>query len=95
MVSSHNLTMTDGGTKLTTYRDLYVRAMVAMHGEDHSDPLSYFQLMGKAFQTPSKFPVLTTEGIHGKPYIEWNDGGSKKTDGWQGYCPHGVSKLRS
>lgn len=32
------------------------------------------------------------QGIHGKPYIEWNGGGSKKATGWEGYCPHGVGR---
>jgi len=51
VVSSHTFPMTGSGPRLTTYRDLYVRAMAAMHEEDHSDPLSYFQLMGTAFRT--------------------------------------------
>ena len=30
-------------------------------------------------------------GIHGKPYVEWNNAGPERSDGWRGYCPHGVN----
>lgn len=30
-------------------------------------------------------------GIHGKPYIQWNNAGAETSNGWEGYCPHGVS----
>ncbi|KAF7545891.1 hypothetical protein G7Z17_g8825 [Cylindrodendrum hubeiense] len=53
--------------------DLYIRSLYVMHTQDSEDPLSYFQVAG----------------IHGRPYIEWNNTGEKNTDGWQGYCPHG------
>uniref|UniRef100_A0A8H7NEV0 tyrosinase n=1 Tax=Bionectria ochroleuca TaxID=29856 RepID=A0A8H7NEV0_BIOOC len=52
--------------------DLFIRSLLAMHDAPASDPFSYFQI----------------SGIHGKPFIEWNSGGKKKADGWQGYCPH-------
>lgn len=32
-------------------------------------------------------------GIHGKPYVEWNGAGKSTSNGWMGYCPHGVSTL--
>ncbi|KAK7415280.1 hypothetical protein QQX98_006029 [Neonectria punicea] len=53
--------------------DLYIRSLVDMHNKDADDPLSFFQVAG----------------IHGKPYVEWNNTGDKNTKGWQGYCPHG------
>lgn len=33
---------------------------------------------------------LTGKGIHGKPFIEWDDSGESKADDWEGYCPHNV-----
>lgn len=33
-------------------------------------------------------------GIHGLPYIEWQNGGPYRATGWAGYCPHGVSIKR-
>ncbi|KAH8722111.1 tyrosinase [Ilyonectria robusta] len=53
--------------------DLYLRALAEMQSQDSADPLSFFQVAG----------------IHGKPYIEWNNSGKMNSDGWQGYCPHG------
>ncbi|KFA71768.1 hypothetical protein S40288_08752 [Stachybotrys chartarum IBT 40288] len=53
--------------------DLYISALRAMFDRNASDQLSYFQI----------------SGIHGRPYVEWNGGGSKISNGWQGYCPHG------
>ncbi|KAK2603519.1 hypothetical protein QQS21_004288 [Conoideocrella luteorostrata] len=53
--------------------DLYLRALKSLQDKDASDPLSYFQVAG----------------IHGLPWMEWNDGGKFAATGWQGYCPHG------
>ncbi|KAL3953431.1 hypothetical protein ACCO45_013374 [Purpureocillium lilacinum] len=53
--------------------DLYIRALLEMQQANYTDTLSYFQI----------------EGIHGRPFIEWNSTGSRATDGWAGYCPHG------
>ncbi|CAM1506432.1 Fc.00g060730.m01.CDS01 [Cosmosporella sp. VM-42] len=55
--------------------DLYIRALRAMYEADPDDPLSFFQVAG----------------IHGRPYMEWNGAGAMTSDGWRGYCPHGVS----
>lgn len=46
-----------------------------MYSTTDSDWLSYFQIAG----------------IHGQPYIQWNNTGKQVGDGWLGYCPHGVS----
>ncbi|UNI17886.1 Tyrosinase [Purpureocillium takamizusanense] len=53
--------------------DLYIQALLEMQKADYTDTLSYFQI----------------EGIHGRPFIEWNATGRRTTDGWAGYCPHG------
>ncbi|KAI5467725.1 hypothetical protein BGZ63DRAFT_345976 [Mariannaea sp. PMI_226] len=53
--------------------DLYIRALLEFQKQDANDPLSYFQVAG----------------IHGKPFIEWDGSGGRRSDGWQGYCPHG------
>ncbi|PNY27459.1 Tyrosinase [Tolypocladium capitatum] len=53
--------------------DLFIRSLQAMYAMDPTDQLSFFQIAG----------------IHGMPFIEWNGAGAKKTDGWEGYCPHG------
>ncbi|KAJ6437673.1 tyrosinase [Purpureocillium lavendulum] len=58
---------------LTVARDLYMRALLDMQQANYTDTLSYFQI----------------EGIHGRPFIEWNATGTRSTDGWAGYCPHG------
>jgi tyrosinase len=44
-----------------------------MYKQSPSDRLSFFQIAG----------------IHGKPYVQWNNAGPANTDGWRGYCPHG------
>ncbi|KAJ6445260.1 endonuclease/exonuclease/phosphatase family [Purpureocillium lavendulum] len=53
--------------------DLYIRSLLEMQQANYTDPLSYFQV----------------EGIHGRPFIEWNGTGGQQTSGWAGYCPHG------
>ncbi|KAG5932228.1 hypothetical protein E4U53_001424 [Claviceps sorghi] len=53
--------------------DLYLRALRSLQDKDASDPLSYFQV----------------SGIHGLPYMEWQNGGPYRATGWAGYCPHG------
>ncbi|KND89565.1 Tyrosinase [Tolypocladium ophioglossoides CBS 100239] len=53
--------------------DLYIRALSAMQAANERDPLSYFQI----------------EGIHGRPFVEWNGTGGQQSTGWAGYCPHG------
>ena len=62
-----------------------------MYKEDPEDPLSYFQVAGKwPWWNCFPKPLTTYLGIHGKPFIEWNGAGKLLTDGWPGYCPHGV-----
>ncbi|PNH66281.1 hypothetical protein VD0002_g3029 [Verticillium dahliae] len=53
--------------------DLYLRSLQDLYAQDANNRLSYFQIAG----------------IHGRPYIEWNNAGRRNTNGWQGYCPHG------
>ncbi|CRK12105.1 hypothetical protein BN1723_009591 [Verticillium longisporum] len=53
--------------------DLYLRSLEDLYAQDANNRLSYFQIAG----------------IHGRPYIEWNNAGRRNTNGWQGYCPHG------
>ncbi|KJZ75523.1 hypothetical protein HIM_04986 [Hirsutella minnesotensis 3608] len=53
--------------------DLYIQALTDMYKVDDSDPLSFFQVAG----------------IHGKPFIPWNNSGAGMNTGWGGYCPHG------
>lgn len=56
--------------------DLYIQALRAMQDMPDGDELSYFQ----------------TAGIHGMPYIEWDNAGPQEgNSNWLGYCPHGVS----
>lgn len=54
--------------------DLYIRSLVVLQRQSPTDQLSYFQIAG----------------IHGRPYVQWNGAGARNTDGWAGYCPHGV-----
>ncbi|OAA56769.1 tyrosinase precursor [Cordyceps fumosorosea ARSEF 2679] len=53
--------------------DLYIQALLAMQNMDYDDELSFFQ----------------TAGIHGKPFIEWDNSGPRQGWEWLGYCPHG------
>jgi tyrosinase len=53
--------------------DIYLRALADLQSQDAKNQLSFFQIAG----------------IHGKPYMEWNNAGPRTSDGWQGYCPHG------
>ncbi|PHH79246.1 hypothetical protein CDD80_5330 [Ophiocordyceps camponoti-rufipedis] len=54
---------------------LYIQALSSMYEMDSDDPLSFFQIAG----------------IHGWPWIEWNNTGKTTANGWAGYCPHGQS----
>ncbi|UNI23818.1 Tyrosinase [Purpureocillium takamizusanense] len=53
--------------------ELYIRSLLEMQHSNYTDPLSYFQI----------------NGIHGRPFVEWNGTGGQQTTGWAGYCPHG------
>ncbi|EQL02760.1 tyrosinase [Ophiocordyceps sinensis CO18] len=53
--------------------DLFLLAYKQMYEMSPTDQLSFYQIAG----------------IHGKPYVEWNDAGGRQSDGWEGYCPHG------
>ncbi|KAH7124704.1 tyrosinase [Dactylonectria macrodidyma] len=53
--------------------DIYIRALLDMQRQSATNQLSYFQI----------------SGIHGKPYIQWNNAGAGTSNGWRGYCPHG------
>ncbi|KAG6040061.1 hypothetical protein E4U41_001480 [Claviceps citrina] len=55
--------------------DIYLRALKSVQDKDAEDPLSYFQV----------------SGIHGMPYVNWEDGGPFRATGWRGHCPHGES----
>ncbi|KAJ3499290.1 hypothetical protein NLG97_g453 [Lecanicillium saksenae] len=54
--------------------DLYLQALRALQDRDAKDPESYFQIAG----------------IHGRPFVEYNNAGSRNTNGWWGgYSTHG------
>ncbi|KAJ2972402.1 hypothetical protein NQ176_g7180 [Zarea fungicola] len=53
--------------------DLYIQALRSLYDRDTSDPESFFQIAG----------------IHGRPFIEWNNTGPMNTNGWGGYSTHG------
>lgn len=79
-------------------RDVYIRALRSLQDKDESDPLSYFQVAGLCSSCAATYGFylrvktdLRNIGIHGLPYIEWENGGPLRADGWRGYCPHGVS----
>ncbi|KAE9377099.1 Di-copper centre-containing protein [Stipitochalara longipes BDJ] len=52
---------------------LYIQALSTMQSMDENDQLSYFQIAG----------------IHGRPYITWNNASEVPGSGWGGYCTHG------
>ncbi|KAH6678140.1 hypothetical protein B0J14DRAFT_582032 [Halenospora varia] len=51
---------------------LYLQAMSAMQNANENSQLSYFQIAG----------------IHGQPYVSWNNVGTTPVSGWGGYCTH-------
>ncbi|KAH8662913.1 hypothetical protein BGZ60DRAFT_412262 [Tricladium varicosporioides] len=51
---------------------LYLQAMSAMQNSNENSQLSYFQIAG----------------IHGQPYIPWNNVGTGPVSSWGGYCTH-------
>ncbi|KAG9233879.1 hypothetical protein BJ875DRAFT_425088 [Amylocarpus encephaloides] len=52
---------------------LYIQSLIAMQNSNPNDQLSWFQIAG----------------IHGRPYIPWNNVGPTSSQGiWNGYCPH-------
>jgi hypothetical protein len=52
---------------------------------------SNFQVLGPGSSTLFVLETDTNQGIHGKPFIDWDNSGPVNTTGWAGYCPHGVS----
>lgn len=58
---------------LTRSRSLYIQALTAWQNMDESDMLSYFQVAG----------------IHGLPFIPWNNVSAVPDWQWGGYCTHG------
>jgi tyrosinase len=54
----------------------------------------------RTFKSLVRFPkqvneavrLLTQLGIHGKPFIDWDDSGPRESNDWAGYCPHNVDK---
>lgn len=57
--------------------DLYIQALSNLQSRNSDTETSYFQIAG----------------IHGLPFIEWDNAGARRGNGWLGYCPHGVSCL--
>ncbi|KAF4635965.1 hypothetical protein G7Y89_g2127 [Cudoniella acicularis] len=51
---------------------LYIQALTSMQNENETSQLSYFQIAG----------------IHGRPFISWDNVGSTSVSGWGGYCTH-------
>ncbi|RDL42060.1 uncharacterized protein BP5553_02039 [Venustampulla echinocandica] len=51
---------------------LYVQALASMQKANESSQLSYFQVAG----------------IHGRPYITWNNVNEVPGSSWRGYCTH-------
>ncbi|KIP02309.1 hypothetical protein PHLGIDRAFT_130799 [Phlebiopsis gigantea 11061_1 CR5-6] len=52
---------------------LYIQALTEMSKMSQDDLLSFFQI----------------GGIHGLPYVSWNESGNKEVGDWGGYCTHG------
>ncbi|OAA74566.1 tyrosinase precursor [Akanthomyces lecanii RCEF 1005] len=53
--------------------DLYLQALRSMYDRDSKDPESFFQVAG----------------IHGRPFMQYNNAGVMNTNGWGGYSTHG------
>ncbi|KAH7136840.1 tyrosinase [Dactylonectria estremocensis] len=53
--------------------DLYIRSLITLYKQNPKEQGSFFQVAG----------------IHGKPYVEFNNAGASTSNGWRGYCPHG------
>ena len=67
-----------------------------MQQDNYTDPLSYFQIKGTGLSCLTLGTgLIRNQGIHGRPFVEWNRTGGQQTTGWAGYCPHGVCYLLS
>ncbi len=62
---------------LTRNRSLYIQALTAWQNMEENDQLSYFQVAG----------------IHGLPFIPWNNASDVADWQWGGYCTHGMCYL--
>lgn len=75
--------------------DLYVQALRAMQDMDSDDKLSYFQTAGMLMSVYAAAEGVYADplrpGIHGMPYVQWDNAGPRQGSQWLGYCPHGVS----
>ncbi|PWI69456.1 hypothetical protein PCL_01103 [Purpureocillium lilacinum] len=70
--------------------DLYIRSLLEMQQDNYTDPLSYFQIKGTGLSCLTLGTgLIRNQGIHGRPFVEWNATGGQQTTGWAGYCPHG------
>lgn len=56
--------------------NLFLLAMERFQNKPKTDAMSYYQI----------------SGIHGRPFVQWNDAGIKHTGG---YCPHGQNTFGS
>ena len=56
--------------------NLFLLAMERFQNKPKDDPMSYYQIAG----------------VHGRPYVSWNNGGLKSV---AGYCPHGQNTFGS
>ena len=52
------------------------------------EKLSYFQIAGKSALAFWYCPVDTRLGIHGKPFVAWDEPPQKGTESNKGYCTH-------
>lgn len=75
--------------KTDWHRSLYIQALNAMQQTPENDLLSWFQIAGERASPPSTLPILTAVlGIHGRPYISWDNIEWNSSAPEVGYCPH-------
>ena len=69
-------------------RALFFPAFLAFSQMDPHEKLSYFQIAGNFALTLWSYPVDTRSGIHGKPFIAWDEPPQCGETDNKGYCTH-------
>ena len=69
-------------------RALFFPAFWKFSQMDPHEKLSYFQIAGKPALTFWYCPVDTRSGIHGKPFIAWDEPPTSGETDNKGYCTH-------
>jgi tyrosinase len=65
--------------------NLYLLAMESFKAKPRNDPMSFYQIAGKTRSRKPSQLLLTGIGVHGRPFVPWND---QPLLNPAGNCPH-------